>query len=194
MTKRLHVVVTTPLIERATQRDSRHCMIAEAILASRPDLRNVMVDLATIRWTNPKTGKRYIALTPEVAGAELVNFDQGRPIEPFEFNIEAIQVTDVKKPVQAPDGEVERYANGKPKVSGAGRGGRRLTVSGGRPTVNGGVPLPMGHLAGGANARRPGAEAHVREPVIPVEAPEGSSNVVRSGRRFRQYGRRLLQG
>jgi hypothetical protein len=33
-------------------------MIAEAVRAARPDVRNVVVDLGTIRWTDPKSRHR----------------------------------------------------------------------------------------------------------------------------------------
>jgi hypothetical protein len=71
------VKVTRELIERATQRDSRHCMIAEAIKAANPRYLNIAVDLQTIRYTDPRTRKRYTCLTPQTAGHALVEFDQG---------------------------------------------------------------------------------------------------------------------
>lgn len=189
---RIHVVVTPELITRATQRDSRHCMIAEAIVTARPDFRNVMVDLATIRWTNPRTGRRYVALTPEVAGDRLVKFDQGEPVEPFEFNVEAIQSTPTAKRVKTSTGEPDKYEDGRAKYSDAGRRGKSLSVKSGRPKIEGGRPLPMGHLAAGANAHRPNSSAKSEQSA---ESPaDDASNVVRSGRRFRQYGRRLLKG
>ncbi len=68
-------------------------MIAEALTTAHPHFTFVLVDLATIRWSNPKTGKRYVCLTPEVAARELVRFDQGEPITPFSFGLKPIQVT-----------------------------------------------------------------------------------------------------
>jgi hypothetical protein len=159
----LKVTVTAPLIERATQRDSRHCMIAEAILAARPDFRHVMVDLATIRWTNPRTAKRYVALTPEKAAVALVAFDQGHEVEPFDLSLTPIQSTPTVKQTET---KAEARDAGRlfPSREQA-RGKRKVKVDGnGQPTIEGGAPLPMGEL----------------------------SNVALSGRRYRAYGRRIL--
>ena len=41
-------------------------IIAEAVRAARPDVRNVAVDLGTIRWTDQKSGKRVTFRTPEL--------------------------------------------------------------------------------------------------------------------------------
>jgi hypothetical protein len=184
----LKIAVTAPLIERATGRDSRHCMIAEAILAARPDFRNVMVDLATIRWSNPRTGKRYICLTPERAGAELVRFDAGEPIEPFELNLKVIQVTPMARTTET---RAEARAAGRTQArkTRAGRGSRTITGRVTDPLIVGGKPLPTGHLSN----RPPARPAGMDELPGMEEAPEpDASNVVRSGRRYRQYGRRLL--
>ena len=58
------VSVTRDVIDKAERRDSSHCMIADAIRASIPDAQNVSVDLATIRWSEPKKGVRLMYLTP----------------------------------------------------------------------------------------------------------------------------------
>ena len=87
----MKVNVTPELVERAVQRDSHHCMIAEAIKAQNPHFKNIVVDLQTIRWTNPRTGKRYICLTPEVAGTALVAFDQAEDIQPFSFYLRPLK-------------------------------------------------------------------------------------------------------
>lgn len=168
------VTVTPELVERAVQRDSHHCMIAEAIKEQNPHFSRILVDLQTIRWTNTTTGKRYIALTPEEAAARLVDFDQGRPIDPFAFTMRIVQVTDAKP---------------------GNRGRKQLN---GQMTIEGGKPLRTGHLRGSdaaANVRTPGTQ--VRRPRLApsgAEPPADSSNVVRSSRAYRQYGRRLLKG
>jgi hypothetical protein len=185
--KTIRVNVTAPLIERATQRDSQHCMIAEAITAAHPTFRSVMVDLATIRWSNPKTRKRYIALTPELAGARLVDFDHGDAVEPFEFRLEAIQVTDM---VRVKETKAEARADGRTAPKRV-RPSRKRTIIGSAtdPTIIGGTPLVTGHLSN----QPPGTSR--AEDAAGFAAPDGdASNVVRSSRRYRQYGRRLLKG
>ncbi len=171
------VNITEPLIQRATQRDSRHCMIAEAIMAAQPHYRNVTVDLATMRWTNPRTGKRYVALTPEAARQALVLFDQGQPIEPFTIALHAIQAT------ANPKRTGERYADGKPKRTKVGRGQEQLRADG---TIVGGQPLPTGHLAGGGDVVS--NRKHTRRAQQRPRPDGDESNVKLSGGRFRQYG------
>jgi hypothetical protein len=168
--------VTPELIERATYRDSRHCVVAEALQLARPHFKNILVDLQTIRWTNPRTRKRYICLTPEIAGQALVDFDQGNPIQPFTVNLDPIQATEMKRYKRA-DGSTSTT----PKTP-----TRTLRLkSNGQPIVEGGKPLPSGHLRGGGNVQR--NEAASKEPH------ESASNVVKSSRRFRRYGLRLLK-
>lgn len=175
------VSITPELVERACQRDSRHCMIAEAIKLQNPHFKNILVDLQTIRWSNPRTGKRYVCLTPEPAASALVAFDQGQPIEPFAFRLKTTQITPTRKIARQAGGHGRKQIDGQ------------LTIHGGKPTR-------MGHLAGsdgtgGENARRyrekKAREDRDREQPAAIEGDE--SNVKRSQTRYRQYGRRILQ-
>jgi hypothetical protein len=59
--------------------------IQEAIGAARPDIRNVAIDLGTIRWTDPKTGRRVMSNTPIVVRDALLALARGAPPEPFRF-------------------------------------------------------------------------------------------------------------
>ncbi len=145
MAGELKVSVTRELIEQATKRDSRRCMIAEAIKAARPDYRQVLVDLATIRWTNPRTRKRYIALTPEAAGLALVAFDQEQEIEPFELHLKAVQVTTVAVRERKDSSQLTIDDRGENRYrKQLDRGRKSLTSDG---MIQGGKPLPMGHLS-----------------------------------------------
>jgi hypothetical protein len=60
-------------------------MVAEAIRAAEPRFNHVSADLATIRFTDPRKGARYLFLTPPLAQQALINFDQGHKVEPFTF-------------------------------------------------------------------------------------------------------------
>jgi hypothetical protein len=169
----LKIHVTPELVERACFRDSRHCVVAEAIQLARPDYKQILVDLQTIRWTNPRTAKRYVALTPEVVGQALVSFDRGEAIEPFSFKLDAIQVTEMKR---REDGNGTTPTTTK----------RTLRARGaGQYLTQGGKPLPAGHLRGGGNAQHNAAASKL--------PPEEASNVVKSARRWRRYGLRLLK-
>lgn len=89
----VRIVVTDEVITQSLARDSRHCMIAEALKVSRPDARNISVDLSTIRFTDQGRGLRFTYLTPRIAQVQLVNFDQGRKPEPFSFLLRGAHVT-----------------------------------------------------------------------------------------------------
>ena len=80
------VTIGTEAIAAATagRLDGEHA-IAEAIRATRPDVRNVAVDLGTIRWTDPKTGRRVTFATPIVVRDALLGLAGGAAPEPFRF-------------------------------------------------------------------------------------------------------------
>lgn len=143
MATKLVVNVTEDHIEAATKRDSRSCMIAEAIKAEHPHFRKVMVDLATIRWTNPRTKKRYVCLTPAAAGIALVAFDQGQKVEPFVVAMKTVQVTPVAVSVRDADGQLSLTPGGNVKRNKT-HGAKKLNVD---LEIAGGKPLPTGHLS-----------------------------------------------
>lgn len=87
------VQVTEEQIKGAVQRDSGHCMIAEATRAAFPDAKAVSVDLQTVRFTDPRRGLRYTYLTPRPAIVALVKWDQGDMPEPFNFTLRGGHVT-----------------------------------------------------------------------------------------------------
>jgi hypothetical protein len=81
------------IIAAATPKHSGHCMIADAVYAAVPGAKSVSVDLATIRWTDPSKGLRYTYLTPRPAQLALLDFDQGRTVKPFRFELRNPMVT-----------------------------------------------------------------------------------------------------
>lgn len=74
-------------IQQAVKRDSRHCMIADAIKAQIPDAKYILVDVQSIRWSDLKKGERYQYFTPTQAQQAILKFDQGKPVEPFTFQL-----------------------------------------------------------------------------------------------------------
>jgi hypothetical protein len=90
---RLTVEVTAEIIAASVQRDSAHCMIAEAIRAAYPGAVRVSADLQTIRFTDPARQRRYVYLTPRVGQVALIDFDQGDLPAPFKFRLRGAQVT-----------------------------------------------------------------------------------------------------
>lgn len=83
----VHVKIEQNAIDNAIKKESRHCMIADAIHAQMPHVKFIQVDIQSIRFTNPKTGKRYIYLTPPEAQKQILRFDAGQKIAPFSISL-----------------------------------------------------------------------------------------------------------
>lgn len=98
----MKIIVTKAYIARAIPKHSRLCMIADAIKGARPQARNILVDLQTIRWTDPTTGTRYFYLTPHLAQQRLLEFDLGRAVQPFTFALTTPYRTRPAYVVEAP--------------------------------------------------------------------------------------------
>jgi len=47
------------------------------------------VDRQSIRFSNPKRKKRFVYLTSPIAAEKLVEFDQGKDVQPFEVSMSA---------------------------------------------------------------------------------------------------------
>lgn len=90
---RFTIEVTDEIIADGVERNSSHCVVAEAVKASYPDAKRVSVDLQTIRFSDYTKGLRYTYLTPRAAQVALVQFDQGIKPEPFKFQLRTGQVT-----------------------------------------------------------------------------------------------------
>ncbi len=174
------IVVTEEVVARACQRDSRHCMVAEAIQGAQPDWKNISVDLATIRWTNPRTRRRYTALTPDSIRNAIFAFDQGQPVEPFDFALRAIHT--IKSTAGTKKGTVKRRRAQKQQAEE--RANPTVSMGSGRPVIRGGSDLPAGHLGG--------TPTPTRSNRVEVETTD-AGNVRLSGGRFRQYGLRQLR-
>lgn len=83
----IKVGVNKDNIERACQRNSHCCMVADAIRDRLPWATFIEVDTQTIRFNNRKLGKRYVYLTPPEAQKAIVLFDQGMRAKPFQFTL-----------------------------------------------------------------------------------------------------------
>jgi len=196
------IQITAENIEAASKRDSRRCMIAEAIQQANPGWRNIMVDLQSIRWSNPATGKRYLVLTPEDAAKALIAFDHGdADIKPFRVTLRPIQVTPLQKRERLSPEQLqlnaERGITTTHKVTSE-RGRRRVKPRSSYPTdsaivVEGGEPMvPRGALPGTAVAVSSGESRPDRVKFDP--AVDAGNNVKASRSDVRVFGRRLLRG
>lgn len=90
---RVKVQVKKETITKAITADSSKCWIAESIKEAVPVATHVAVDLATIRFTDPSRGLRYVYLTPYSAQLALLEFDEGTPTAPFSFILKNAHVT-----------------------------------------------------------------------------------------------------
>ena len=80
---RVTVTIDRETIESSVRRDSRHCMIAEALKQAMPSMTSVTVDLASIRFTDPARRLRFVYITPRPAQIALIDFDRGVMPKPF---------------------------------------------------------------------------------------------------------------
>lgn len=88
----LNFMVTEEIIATAVPKDSGRCMISDSLKAAMPQARGVESDLATIRFTDQRNGRRYIYLTPIPAQVALLDFDKGERPEPFRIQANAAQI------------------------------------------------------------------------------------------------------
>jgi hypothetical protein len=100
MNRKDTVVVSKEMIAAASRRNSSHCMIAEAIKQTWPDIKFVSVDMQTIRFSDPERGERLFYLTPRKAQLALINFDQGNVVEDFSFVLRAPHISRMHKRVR----------------------------------------------------------------------------------------------
>jgi hypothetical protein len=165
---RITVKVTQELIDTSAERDSSHCMIADAVAEAVPHASYISVDLATIRFSDMNAGKRYVYLTPRHAQEALLDFDQGKKPEPFNLRLAGAHV----------------LLTGNARRAKASLEPQNVGNSGTPPERRDGVAPPLGPLAGGApKTRNPSHEAQAKNPGA------GAGN--RTGRR-REFGLRAI--
>jgi hypothetical protein len=75
----LNLEITAEQREKAIASNSHGCLLADAIKKQYPEMTGVTVDMATIRVTDRKAGKRYTYLTPPIGQHMLLALDQGWP-------------------------------------------------------------------------------------------------------------------
>ena len=83
----MKVKVEAEHIANGKEKNSQHCMIADAVKAACPSAQFIQVDLQTIRFSDPKKRRRLTYLTPAVAQHNLLRFDQGQSVKPFAFSL-----------------------------------------------------------------------------------------------------------
>jgi hypothetical protein len=83
----IRINVTAEQIKDSEQRNSSRCMIATAIMAALPHAKHVSVDIQTIRYSDPIQRTRYFHLTPRKVQQVIIDFDQGKNVEPFSFDL-----------------------------------------------------------------------------------------------------------
>ena len=117
-------------IMEAVTGDSDRCAIADAIRRCIPGAVRVQVDVRSIRFTNRRTGKRYIYFTPPIAQKHLLAFDRGqrKKMRPFVVYLDDSRSVVVPcKPM--PNAAKKRLAK-VTKASGRKKGGVKVTRQG----------------------------------------------------------------
>jgi len=168
--KSQRIEVTAAMIAAATQADSSHCMIADAIQANLPDVRRVSVDLQSIRFTEKSTGNRYIFLTPAVCQQRLLQFDAGQAIEPWAFVL----------PARA--SQITRYRRKKPEATT--EGGTEATTE---------IPVKRRFLPGALAQGHPEVRGGRTPPIAVLAGGPGVSHEIHKGR-IRRFGLRMAGG
>lgn len=131
---RVLVRVTDEIIDTSIPKDSEHCMIADAVKAAFPAAKNISVDLVTVRFSDPAKGLRYIYLTPAIAQASLIDFDEGRRPQAFQCElVRAAQIVAMYK----------RKGTKATPINNLGRKRAQSESTGSVPTLIGGKPLPL---------------------------------------------------
>ena len=83
------VFISQERINTSVERDSAHCMFADAIKDSIPSAQRPEVDIQTVRWSDPEAGYRYVYLTPRAVQDAIIHFDTGEKnkLKPFTFTL-----------------------------------------------------------------------------------------------------------
>lgn len=185
---KLVVRVTDELIDTAVPKDSEHCMIADAIKAAFPSAKSIAVDLATCRFSDPDKGLRYIYLTPRFAQAALVDFDEGRRPQAFQFELtRAAQIITMYKRKGTKDVPLTKL----------GRKYMQAEKGGCVPTIIGGKALPVMLEPDTHSAPHADKDLRPLDEGSAQRADEESSSIkpLRNGRkrRRREFGLRAFK-
>lgn len=114
----LNVRIAPEAYERAVKSKSGGCLIADQIKDQYPHLSKVTVDMATIRVSDRKDGKRYTYLTPSSAQHLLLSFDQGWPNPIDEVVLKrAVVVTPITRARYGNNSKEERAAARAAKIA-----------------------------------------------------------------------------
>lgn len=94
---RIAINVNQGVIDDGVARNSNHCMVAEALKESYPELKYVAVDIQTIRATDREKQERYVWLTPRSVQRMIIDFDRGVKPKPFRVEFRDGQTTESGK-------------------------------------------------------------------------------------------------
>lgn len=101
----MRISVSQKNINDGKKKDSKCCMIADAIKERYPAAQFISVDLQSIRFTDAKRRKRLVYLTPPIAQLALVKFDLGAKVSPFDFRVDSpatVRAINSRKPARTP--------------------------------------------------------------------------------------------
>lgn len=111
--------VSAEILDKSMQRNSNHCMLAEAVKQANPKLKYVSVDIQTIRATDLSKSERYVWLTPRRCQLAIIKFDQGKRPTPFKFELRDGQTVRAGKKHRKTKSKAVRRSNLRPPKKGA---------------------------------------------------------------------------
>jgi hypothetical protein len=139
---RFTITVTDPLIAKAKAANSHQCAIAQSVGMSVEGASHIMVDTATIRFTVGES--RFYYYTPASVQRFVLDFDGGKKVEPFRFQLR--------------DGVVHQVAR-RPGVGGRPKGSKASKAPGH-------VPSHAGRRTYGARSMTPKTIAAASNRVV----------------------------
>lgn len=179
--------VTDEIIDRSVPKSSEHCMVADAVKVAFPTAKAVSVDLATVRFSDPGKGLRYIYLTPRIAQEQLIEFDEGR--RPYAFQCELTRAAQIVTMYKRPKGSRKvKVHNLGPKRLQNEYNGRVGTVIGGDvlPTMREPLPAEL-------PSSPPAEHSSVSSASLTPKSSAGSTRRPSRKKRRREFGLRAFK-
>ncbi len=116
----MKIPVTGQSIADAKQRDSKMCMVADAI-RHKLKAQFISVDIQSIKFSVPKKDTRFVYMTPPDVQRAIIAFDQGKPVKPFTFSL--TKPITVEPMMHVPSATIEQQKRARKKYDKARKAG-----------------------------------------------------------------------
>jgi hypothetical protein len=85
--KTISLKITNHEIKTACRKDSKNCMIADSLRNHFPEAQYIKVDTQSIQFSLPRERRRYKFLTPRIGQVNILRFDKGLKVKPFQMTL-----------------------------------------------------------------------------------------------------------